>query len=391
MKKGISRLISLLALILICSNAFLGCSKNTDEEKETAAVEETKSEDAAKTEEAKPEESQKTEEPKASEATQETASSSEFPVSGIGVTIDTQVKAAGEYKIGFIAKNSTNPYMVAQAEGVGKAGEVMGFEAITQAPGTADSVEEQVKIMEDMIQQGVNAIIVHCVDTNGIMPGVRKAEEAGITVVTIGTPAAEETFLRTGVNYRETGEVIATQLAEKLGGKGKLIILEGPPGAANAIERLEGIKTVIAKYPDIEIVASQTANFKRTEGMQVTENLIQKYTDVNAIIGMNDESALGAVQALKAAGMTGVLVAGFDGSADATSAIESGDMFVTYNTDPFGSGFIACAYIVQFLNDGTTPPSTFVPFPSAANDPLITADTVADYKENIAWWKSIQQ
>lgn len=389
MKKGISRLISFVALTMICSIVFMGCSTNNQsstDEKETAAVEETKSDDAAETED-----TQTTEETQTTEDTQEAAASSDLPVTGIGVTIDTQVKATGDYKIGYIAKNSTNPYMVAQAAGVTKAGEVMGFKAITQAPATADSVEEQVKIMEDMIQQGVNAIIVHCVDTNGIMPGVRKAEEAGITVVTIGTPAAEETFLRTGVNYRETGEVIATQVAEKLGGKGKVIILEGPPGAANAIERLEGIKSVFAKYSDIEIVASQTANFKRTEGMQVTENLIQKYTDINAIIGMNDESALGAIQALKAAGMTGVLVAGFDGSADATSAVESGDMYVTYNTDPYGSGFTACAYIVQFLNDGTTPSSTFIPFPSAANDPLITADTVADYKENIAWWKAVQQ
>jgi ABC-type sugar transport system substrate-binding protein len=223
------------------------------------------------------------------------------------------------------------------------------------------------------------------------MPGVRKAQEAGIIVLTIGTPAAEPTFLRTGVNYRETGEVIAQQIADKLNGKGKVIILEGPPGAANAIERLNGIKDILAKYPDIKIVASQTANFKRTEGMQVTENLIQKYTDVNAIIGMNDESALGAVQALKAAGMKNVLVAGFDGSVDATSAVESGDMFVTYNTDPYGSGFIACAYAVQYLNDKTTPPSTFVPFPAAANKPLITSETVSDYKANIAWWKVVQK
>ncbi|MDF2611283.1 MAG: sugar transporter substrate-binding protein [Lachnospiraceae bacterium] len=377
MKKGLLRLILLVALTMTCSIAFIGCStnnQNSAEEKEDTTVEATTSDAAAETEDS-----------------QEAAVSTELPVTGIGVTINTEVKATGDYKIGYIAKNSTNPYMVAQAAGVTKAGEVIGFEAITQAPATADSVEEQVKIMEDMIQQGVNAIIVHCVDTNGIMPGVRKAEEAGITVVTIGTPAAEDTFLRTGVNYRETGEVIAKQVAEKLSGKGKIIILEGPPGAANAIERLEGIKSVIEQYPDIEIVASQTANFKRTEGMQVTENLIQKYTDINAIIGMNDESALGAIQALKAAGMTDVLVAGFDGSADATSAVEAGDMYVTYNTDPYGSGFIACAYIVQFLNDGTTPPSAFVPFPSAANEPLITSDTVATYKENIAWWKAVQQ
>ena len=368
MKKGISKLITFLVITMVCSMAFVGCSTPKQETKSDTKVEDTKTVD-----------------------TNAPATSSELPVTGIGALVNSDVRATGKYKIGYIAKNTTNPYMVAQSKGVAKAGEVMGFEAITQAPATADSVEEQVKIMEDMIQQGVNAIIVHCADSNGIMPGVRKAQEAGIIVLTIGTPAAEPTFLRTGVNYRETGEVIAQQIADKLNGKGNVIILEGPPGAANAIERLNGIKDILAKYPDIKIVASQTANFKRTEGMQVTENLIQKYTDVNAIIGMNDESALGAVQALKAAGMKNVLVAGFDGSVDATSAVESGDMFVTYNTDPYGSGFIACAYAVQYLNDKTTPPSKFVPFPAAANKPLITSETVSDYKANIAWWKVVQK
>lgn len=335
----------------------------------------------------------KTEKSSTDTKTRESATSVEtdkLPAAGIGAQITSDVKANEEYKIGYIAKNTTNPYMVAQAEGIKKAGKDMGFEAVTQAPSTADSVEEQVKIMEDMIQKEMDVIIVHCADSNGIMPGVRKAEEAGIIVITIGTPASEDTFLRTGVDYKETGGTIATKMAEALNGKGNIIILEGPPGAANAIERLDGIKEAFAEYPDIEVVASQTANFKRTEGMSVTENLLQKYTDVQGIIGMNDESALGAVQALKAAGKTDVLVAGFDGSTDATSAVESGDMFATYNTDPYGSGYIACAYAVRNLNDKTEPEGKFIPFPSAANDPLIMADTVENYKENIAWWKVIQ-
>lgn len=382
MMKKTSKFVLVIALALITSMVLAACSapkQNNDNNnggnggKNDSKVEDTNKDDGKKGE--------TKEEPKVV---------TELPVSGIGALVSSDVKAKEKYKIGYIAKNTTNPYMIAQAQGVLKAGEVMGFEAVTQAPATADSVEEQVKIMEDMIQQGMDAIIVHCADSNGIMPGVRKAQEAGILVLTIGTPAAEPTFLRTGVNYRETGEVIAEEIAKALDYKGNVIILEGPPGAANAIERLEGINSVFAKYPDIKVVASQTANFKRTEGMQVTENLIQKHTDVNAIIGMNDESALGAIQALKAAGMDNVLVAGFDGSADATSAVEAGDMYVTYNTDPYGSGFVACAYAVLNLNDGSVPPSSFVPFPSAADKPLINAETVAEYKDSIAWWKVVQ-
>jgi len=315
---------------------------------------------------------------------------SELPVTGIGTTVGTELKAKGDWTIGYIAKNTTNPYMIAQAKGVEKAGEDMGFKAITQAPSTGDSVEEQVQIMENMITQGCNAIIVHCADSNGIMPGVRAAQEAGVIVLTIGTPASEDTFLRTGVDYYETGYTVAKDIAEALGGKGQMIILEGPPGAANAIERNNGIVDALKDYPEIEIVASQPANFKRTEGMSVTENLLQKFTDVNAIIGANDESALGAVQALKAAGKEGVLVAGFDGSVDAANAVKNGEMYETYNTDPYGSGYIACAYALMYLDDGIEPAGKFIPFPNSEVDPLITADNVDDYISNYAWFNAVQ-
>lgn len=310
----------------------------------------------------------------------------DLPTSGIGTQITTDLKAAGDYTIACIVKNSTNPYMISQLAGVAKAGEDMGFEAITMSPTTGDSVEEQVQIIEDMIQRGVDAIIIHCADSNGIMPGFRKAEEAGIPIITIGTPGSSPTMLRTGVDYEETGYEVAKYLAEQVGGEGKAILLEGPPGAQNAQERQAGILRAFGEYPGIEVLASQTANFKRAEGMSVTENLLQTYTEVDIVIGANDESALGAVQALKAAGMNDVLVGGFDGSVDASSAIQSGEMTVSYNTDPYGSGYVAAAYAVMYLNDGTTPPANFVPFPSAGNNPLITSENIEDYIGNFAWW-----
>lgn len=371
------RLVSILLTVAMALTLLTGCTSTAEEPADDATTEEAG--DAEEKEEAKGMEP----------AT--IVPAAELPVKGLGATVTTDVKAKESYKIGYIAKNTTNPFMNAQAAGVAKAGEDMGFEAVTQAPATADSVEEQVKIMEDMISQGMDVIIVHAADSNGIMTGIRKAEDAGILVLTLGTPGTQDTFLRSGCDYYETGFTIATAMAEELGGKGNIIILEGPPGAQNAIERLNGIKDALAKYDGIEIVASQTANFKRTEGMSVTENLIQKHTDIQGVIGANDESALGAVQALKAAGMLeNVLVAGFDGSVDATAAVKAGEMFASYNTDPYGSGYLACAYAVMYLNDGTEPQGKFVPFPTAEVDPLITAETVADYESSVAWWKVVQ-
>lgn len=316
-----------------------------------------------------------------------TASGGDLPTTGIGPDITSTVKANKRYTIACIVKNSTNPYMVGNLKGTEKAGADMGFDAIMMAPSTADSVEEQVKIMEDLMEKGVDAFIVHCVDSNGIMPGVRRAMRANIPVATIGTPAAVETFLRTGVDYYETGAVIGKAVAEKLGGTGDVIVVEGPPGAQNAVERKNGINDALAKYPGITIVASQPANFQRVPGMQVVENLLQRFKDVDAIIGCNDEMAIGAVQAVKAAGLDGkVVIAGFDGSLDASTAIKDGSLFMSYNTDPFGSAYLACAYLVNFLNDGAKPPAYFVPFPAERDNPLITGENIDAYMKDVAWW-----
>lgn len=324
----------------------------------------------------------------ASEADTTPVDPADLPIKGIGPEVTTDVKANESYKIAIVVKNTTNPFLLKSIAGAEKAGKDMGFECISLAPATQDSLEDQVKLIEDAIQQGVQGIILHPIDSNGIMPAIRKCDEAGIPVACIGTPAANETFMRTGVDYTETGETIAKMVAEKIGGKGKLIILEGPPGAQNAQERLAGMHKTLDKYPDIEVVASQTTNFKRTEGMQVTENLLQKYADVDAILACNDESALGAIQALKAAGLEGKVVIGsFDGNQDGSAAIKAGEMYATYNVDPVGSTYLAAAYIVQFLNDGSMPPKYFVPFPSTLQEPVITADNIDNYISNIAWWK----
>ena len=312
----------------------------------------------------------------------------DLPTTGIGPNISTDVKAKKGYTIACIVKNSTNPGMVGYLKGTENAGRDMGFEAILMAPSTNDSVEEQVKIMEDLMQKGVDGFVLVPVDTNGIMPGVRKAMRENIPIATIGTPAAVDTFLRTGVDYTETGRVVAKAVAEKIGGKGEVIVVEGPPGAQNAQERLAGIQEALKEFPDVKIVASQTANFKRVEGMQVVENLLQRFKGVSAIIACNDEMAIGAIQAVKAAGLSGkVIVGGFDGNQDGAVAIKDGDLYISYNTDPFGSSYAAAAYIVRFLNDGTMPAQYFTPFPSSKDKPLITKENVDDYIDNIAWWK----
>ena len=216
------------------------------------------------------------------------------------------------------------------------------------------------------------------------------ANEKGIPVVAIGTAPESGAFMRSGVDYYETGYLVAKELCEAAGGKGKAIILEGPAGVQNMEERKKGIEDAIAEYPDMEVAASQTANCKRTEGMSVMENLLERKDiaeGLSVVATCNDEMAIGAIQALKEKKVEGVYVGGEDGSKDAAQAVKDGDLYVTYNTDPYGSTYLAITYLVQYLNDGTLPEEYFIPFPSERHNPLITKDNVQEYIDQYRWFE----
>ncbi len=313
-----------------------------------------------------------------------------LPVEGIGRGISTSVKAKDKYKIVVMTRNSTNPYMIGMWAGGAQAGKDMGLEVQTLAPSNQDNIDEQLTIMESLIDQNVDGFVIHPSDSKGIQPMIDAANEKGIPVVAIGTAPDTGAFMRTGVDYYETGYLVTKELCEAAGGKGKAIILEGPAGVQNMEERKAGIEDAIAEYPDMEIVASQTANCKRNEGMQVMENLLAREgvaDELSIVSCCNDEMAIGAVQALKAQNIKGVLVGGADASKDASQAVKDGDLYVTYNTDPYGSTYLAVTYLVQYLNDKTLPEEYFIPFPSERHNPLITKDNVQDYIDNYRWFE----
>lgn len=313
-----------------------------------------------------------------------------LPVEGIGRGISTTVTANEKYTIVVMTRNNTNPYMVGMQQGGLAAGKDMSIEVITASPATQDSIEEQVSIMETYIEQGVDAIVIHPSDSKGIQSAVDLANENGIPVVAIGTCPDHGAFMRTGVDYYMTGYLVTKELCEAAGGKGGVIVLEGPPGVQNMEERKAGILDAIAEYPEMEVLASQTANCKRAEGMTVMENLLQgegvadKLTVVSCC---NDEMAIGAIQAMKAAGIEGVMVGGADGNSDAATSIADGDLYSTYNTDPYGSTYLAVVYLVQFLNDGTLPEEYFIPFPAARHNPMLTSENIEDYIANQYWYE----
>lgn len=159
-----------------------------------------------------------------------------------------------------------------------------------------------------------------------------------------------ETFI--AVENYDAASKVAKAVAEKLGGKGKVIILEGIAGAQSAIDLKQGAVDTFGTYEGIEIVASQTANWNRAEAMQVTQNLLQAHPDVDAIFASNDEMAMGAVEAVDQAGLTGkIIIAGLDANRDALEAIKEGKMTITCDKMGFDQGYVGVETAVKVLNN----------------------------------------
>lgn len=258
------------------------------------------------------------------------------------------------YRIAVMVKDSTTPFWRYLVSGAKDAGDELGVEVIEYAPMEAQNLDEQVKQVEDAIQAGVDAICIAPVDSDGIVPVLEEANEAGIPVITTNTKANGgkiETFV--GVDNYEAAKTLASYMVEQLGGSGNVVIIEGNPAGQTSQDRVKGFEEVIATHPDIKLQVSQPGNFKRDEAMTIMENLIQSNPDIDAVLALNDEMALGAWQALDEAGKADVLVTGFDGALEGLQAILDGKMYASMNQDAFAQGGEAVRAAVEVLNGNT--------------------------------------
>lgn len=324
----------------------------------------------------------------------------EYPTTGLSWSATTDLRANEPYRIAMIVKNNTNPFMNGVLNGFKKAAADMGFEAELLSPQTADSSDDQVRLVEDMIAAGVDAICIHPVDSNGIVPVLEKAWDAGIPVLVQGTRAnTDKIYGWYGTKYADEATLIAEYLAEKLNYQGNVIYITGPQQAQNAIDEMDATHAVFEKYPDLHLIEEQPGNFNRATAMSVMENLIQKYSedDIDWVIGGNDECAMGAIAAMENAGWTlgfadgGIGVSGIDCNKDASYALQEGTLTVSINPDPVSLAYVGAAFLVKYLNDGDLFPA-YVAYPDFQNNAevMVDAENIDHYIANVAWWKDPQ-
>jgi len=183
---------------------------------------------------------------------------------------------------------------------------------------------------DTIIAQKIDAIIFIPIDAQAGAAAVQKAHDAGIPVIV--SNASVRSNLQNcyiGSNDVLGGEMEAEAVVKKLNGKGNVVIFDGPIGQSAQIERSQGIKNVLAKYPNVKVLEEKTANWSRTEALNLMQNWLTAHPgQINGIIGENDEMALGAIKALQAANIdpASMAIAGIDGVSDAINAVKSGQM-----------------------------------------------------------------
>ncbi|WP_339272052.1 ribose ABC transporter substrate-binding protein RbsB [Paenibacillus sp. FSL K6-1330] len=242
-------------------------------------------------------------------------------------------KAGGDVKdikIGLSISTLNNPFFVSLKDGVVAEATKQGMEVVV-VDAQNDSAKQSNDV-DDLIQQGVNVLLINPTDSSAISTVVQTANSLGIPVITLDRSADQgEVAALVASDNIKGGQMAAEYIVDQLGKDTKVIELEGVPGASATRERGKGFHDIADKQ--LNVVAKQAADFDRTKGLTVTENLLQGNPDAKAIFAHNDEMALGAIEAIQSSGKD-IMVIGFDGNDDALKSIEAGNLTATVAQQP---------------------------------------------------------
>ncbi|WP_244943820.1 ribose ABC transporter substrate-binding protein RbsB [Siminovitchia fortis] len=246
---------------------------------------------------------------------------------------DTNGKKDDKVKIGLSISTLNNPFFVSLKDGAQKAADAEEAELVV-VDAQNDSAK-QVSDVEDLIQRGIDVLLINPADSSAVSAAIESANKENIPVITVDRSAeGGEVVAHIASDNVAGGQMAGELILEQLGNKGKVVELEGIPGSSAARERGEGFHKAVDEVSDIEVVAKQAADFDRSKGLSVMENILQANKDIQAIFAHNDEMALGAIEALEAAGIKDVIVVGFDATDDAVKAVEDKKMAATVAQKP---------------------------------------------------------
>ncbi len=283
-------------------------------------------------------------------------------------------KKTGPLKIAFVPVVMNTSYQMVlngiQAE-IDKFGGASFAKVTSQAPtANTSSSQQQANIIETLIQQNYDAIFLATEDENAMLPYLKEASAQGIPVFlfNMAEVSKNDPYFVTNVSadqYQASVQIAQWAMTHFKGKKTDVGVLEGFPGVVNT-QRVKGFTDTIKDDPDLHVVASQPADWTRSKGQTVTENIIEAHPDVTFIYGLYDEMSLGAVAAVKSSGKH-IEIAGYDMTKDGYTAIENGDLAASVDTGSKAMGQMLVDQMKSFVVDGKDVPRS-VPVPTKVYD-----------------------
>jgi len=267
-------------------------------------------------------------------------------VAGCGGTAEEEAaESAG--KVGLILSTLDNPFFVTLKEGAEEAATAAGLELIVLD--SQNDPAKELANMEDLLTKGVDVILINPTDSDAVGNAIALANEQGIPVITLDRGANSGEVVTHIASDNVAGGVMAGEyIAELLSGAGNVVELEGIAGTSAARDRGQGFNDAIAGT-EIKVVAKQVADFDRTKGLSVMENILQAQPEIDAVFAHNDEMALGALTAIEASGRT-ILIVGFDATDDAVAAVDAGKLAATVAQQPAMIGSLGVEAALKVLN-----------------------------------------
>lgn len=245
-------------------------------------------------------------------------------------TTDTSTETS-QKTVGLVLSTLDNPFFVTLRDGAQEKADELGY-SLTILDSQNDSAKELSNI-EDLISRKVDLILINPTDSDAVGNAIKLANDANIPVITLDRGAnSGEVLTHIASDNVAGGKMAGEYIIEKLGGKGKVVELEGIAGTSAARDRGEGFNSAVSAS-EIEVVAKQVADFDRTQGLTVMENILQAQPEIDAVFAHNDEMALGAIKAIEASGRT-IMVVGFDATDDAVKSVQDGVMAATVAQQP---------------------------------------------------------
>lgn len=262
--------------------------------------------------------------------------------------------AAAADTIAIITPSHDNPFFKAEADGAAAKAKELGYDTMVLVHD--DDANKQSELFDSAIAAGVKAIILDNAGADATVAAVQKAKDAGIPSFLIDREITASGIAVSQIvsNNYQGAQLGGEEFVRLMGEKGDYAELLGKESDTNAGIRSQGYHDIIDQYPDLKLVASQTANWSQTEAYTVMESMLQAHPEIKGVISGNDTMAMGAWAALEAAGRTDVVLVGFDGSNDVRDSIKKGGIKATVLQPAYAQAQMAVEQADKYLKTGST-------------------------------------